>query len=155
MINKDHQKIVELTKVRVFLESYGARDAALNRTDEDIEKLQEIISKMESDFKNNILNFETDFKFHTAIAGATKNLIYIQLIENIHDIIITSLKFYREILFISDLSQRNLLKQHKSIFEAIKNSNPEKAEKMIRKHLEYVIKEYSLKVKKKGFGDTQ
>jgi GntR family transcriptional repressor for pyruvate dehydrogenase complex len=147
LLIKDDSKIIELTKVRVFLESYGARDAAINRTDEDVKKLEKIIEDMEYYFNNNVLNFKTDFDFHTTIATATKNIIYIHIIETVHNLISSSLKFYREVFFTSKESQEQLLQQHKAIFLSIKNKNPDEAEKNMRYHLEYVIDEYN-RVKK-------
>ena len=142
LLIKDEKKIIDLTKVRVFLESYGARDAAINRTDSDLKRLESIISKMESDFENNILNFKTDFNFHMTIATATKNIIYLHIIETVHNLISSSLKFYREILFTSIDTQLILLNQHKEIFQNILKKESEKAEKSMRKHLEFVINEY-------------
>jgi len=75
LIKKDEEKIIELTKVRAFLEAYGAREAAINRTEEDLKELQLIIEKMEKDLQVNIIDFKTDFSFHMAIANATKNTI--------------------------------------------------------------------------------
>ncbi len=147
LLIKDDSKIIDLTKVRAFLESYGAHDAAINRTDEDVKKLENIIKDMEYYFENNVLNFQTDFDFHTTIATATKNIIYIQIIETVHNLISSSLKFYREVFFTSKESQEHLLQQHREIFLSIKNKKPNEAEKNMRKHLEYVIEEYS-KVKK-------
>ena len=142
LLIKDEKKIIDLTKVRVFLESYGARDAAINRNNHDLQRLETIIFEMESDLQENILNFKTDFNFHMAIATATKNIIYIHIIETVHNLISSSLKFYREILFTSFDTQLILLEQHKTIFDNILKKEPEKAEKSMRKHLEFVIKEY-------------
>jgi len=47
LIKKDESKIIELTKIRAFLEAYGAREAAINRNEDDILKLKEIINRME------------------------------------------------------------------------------------------------------------
>ncbi len=142
LIKKDEEKIIELTKVRAFLEAYGAREAAINRTEEDLKELQLIIEKMEKDLQVNIIDFKTDFSFHMAIANATKNTIYIHIIDSVHNLIGASLKFYREILFTSYETQLILLNQHKKIFKNIAERLPGKAEKSMREHLEFVINEY-------------
>jgi len=142
LLERDQKKIIELTKIRAFLEAYGAREASINRTKEDIKKLEDIIKEMEDDLKLNKIDFKTDFLFHMTIANATKNTIYIHLIESIHNLLRFSLKFYREVLFTSFESQLTLLNQHKRIFSSIVDKNPEEAERSMRNHLEYVIEEY-------------
>ncbi len=142
LLEKDQNKIIELTKIRAFLEAYGAREAAINRTENDIKNLKSIIDEMEKDLKLKKIDFKTDFSFHMHIAYASKNTIYIHIIENIHSLLSSSLKFYREVLFTSMVSQRILFNQHKEIFINILNKSPDKAEKSMRKHLEYVIEEY-------------
>ncbi len=142
LMKKDESKIIELTKVRVFLEAYGAREAALNRSNENIKNLKKIIEKMEKDLEKNIIDFKTDFSFHTEIANSTKNTIYMHIIESIHNILSSSLKFYREVLFTSYETQLILLNQHKKIFKNIAEKKPYEAEISMRDHLEFVIIEY-------------
>ncbi len=142
LLTKDERKIVELTKIRAYLEAYGAKDAAINRTEQDIKKLENIINRMEYYFTENIINFKTDFDFHMTVATSTKNLIYIHITDTVHNLISSSLKFYREVIFVSRESQEQLLIQHKEIFKFIKEQEPELAEKAMKNHLQYVIKEY-------------
>ncbi len=149
LIKKDEEKIIELTKVRAFLEAYGAREAAINRTKEDLIKLEKIIKKMEDDLKINVIDFKTDFSFHMQIANATKNTIYMHIIHSVHNLIGTSLKFYREILFTSYETQLILLNQHKKIFKNILVRNPDEAEKSMKEHLDFVITEYYKWINKK------
>ncbi len=143
LLSKDEKKIIELTKVRTYLEAYGAKDAAIFRTEKDILKLEKIIELMENDFAKGIINFRTDFNFHITVATATKNLIYIHIIETVHNLIGSSLKFYREVVFTSHDSQNALLNQHKKIFTCIKEKAPHLAEQAMKEHLEYVLSEYS------------
>jgi GntR family transcriptional repressor for pyruvate dehydrogenase complex len=143
LLTNDDKRIIELTKVRAYLEAYGARDAAINRSEEDIKKLENIIIQMEYYLKEGIINFKTDFDFHMTIATSTKNIIYIQIIDTVHNLISSSLKFYREVIFTSHLSQNQLFNQHREIFTYIKRKSPEKAEKAMKAHLQYVIAEYS------------
>ncbi len=149
LIQKDESKIIELTKIRAFLEAYGAREAAINRTEKELKHLEKIIEKMERDLKKNIIDFKTDFSFHMQIANATKNTIYMHLINNVHSLLESSLKFYREILFTSYETQLILLNQHKKIFQNILEKEPDKAEKSMRDHLDFVIIEYYKWINKK------
>ena len=142
LIKKDESKIIELTKIRAFLEAYGAREAAINRNEDDILKLKEIINRMEEDLKERKTDFKADFSFHTQIAYASKSTIYIHIIENIHNLLQSSLKFYREILFTTYESQLILLNQHKKIFETIVKKSPSEAEEAMKTHVEFALNEY-------------
>ncbi len=69
-----------LNQVRRFLEVPAARLAALNRTDEDLGRLAEIIARLE-DSEDTAERNTLDVSFHLAIAKASGNPLMVMLIE--------------------------------------------------------------------------
>ena len=76
-----------------------------------------------------------DFKFHNIIVKASKNPFLIQTIENISDLYQKALKFSLKQNIGLQLKRESIYHEHKVIFDAIKNRDPEAAAANMKKHL--------------------
>jgi len=109
----DRNSIIDLTHARQILEPTIAREAALNRTDDDIKILENDIAIHRESKGNSTKLAELDMKFHYDIALATNNIVVPLLIEpitsllpeikpyvyaNIEDAKEVALTFHRRIL---------------------------------------------------------
>lgn len=141
-LKDDRQRALELTEVRAFMEAWAARQAASNRTDAELQRIKGYLEEMEHDFEEGAIRFEVDFKFHTEIAAATHNTIYLHLIHNIYELINYSIKIHREQVFVNPDDQRKILDHHRHIFGAIEDGNPEAAEAAMKAHLLFVVREF-------------
>ena len=83
----DDKLIQHWINIRATLEPTLARTAALNRTDEDLIKLKDIVNQLELDEnkKNGELLANLDKNFHSSIAKATKNPIVSIIMRPIYE----------------------------------------------------------------------
>ena len=67
---------LDLVNVRLLLEPGMAEMAALNASDEDIERIQRLCDRVESKIHSGDLYIEDDIAFHTCIAESSNCLLY-------------------------------------------------------------------------------
>lgn len=146
VLRDDRQRVLELTEVRAFMEAWAARQAAKNRTDEELRLIRGFLEEMERDLEKGQIRPEIDFKFHAEIAAATHNTIFVHLIENIHELISYSVKVHREQVFLTRESQETIFKHHLKVFKAIQDQDAEAAEAAMREHLNFVVREFKKKM---------
>jgi DNA-binding FadR family transcriptional regulator len=122
---------------RAALESESAALAAQRRTDRDLIEIEAVLHELDLIIERKELGVEADFRFHSAIAKASKNPLFFDtfnaLVSNIFQAINVSRK-----LSLRVSTERMLIVQneHTQIFQAIKEENPQKAREAMRKHLD-------------------
>lgn len=144
-------KVVELSEIRGFMEAWAAKMAAVNRTDADLAGLRQCLEESEHDLANGRINAELDLKFHTEIAAAAHNAIFLHLMQTIHRLIAFSVRLSREVLFPSNEDQETIFMHHLQIFKAIQLHDNEMAELTMSRHILFVKNEY----RRKFFSDPQ
>jgi GntR family transcriptional regulator, transcriptional repressor for pyruvate dehydrogenase complex len=142
VLEQDKQRVVELTELRALMESWAARQAAINRTNAEVERLRVYLEEMERDLERERINFETDVRFHTEIAVASHNMILLHVMQSIYQLIRFSVQLYREQVFTTPSEQQIIFNHHLRIFKAILDRDPTTAEHAMNDHLVYVIQEY-------------
>jgi GntR family transcriptional repressor for pyruvate dehydrogenase complex len=142
VLREDKQLVLEVTEVRAFMEAWAAKQAATNRTDQELELIRGHLEEMERDLEKGRIRPEVDFQFHIEIAAATHNTIFVHLIQNIHQLISYSLKIHREQIFVAPDAQEMIFNHHLRVFKAIQDRNPEAAEAAMRDHLQFVVREF-------------
>ncbi|WP_205620854.1 FadR/GntR family transcriptional regulator [Intrasporangium chromatireducens] len=123
----------EVAIVRQYLEVPAATLAATNRTDEDLEELQELLAEQKRRTVDDPMVAELDAQFHISIARMSGNRILAALVYALH----------RESEPVSylDLSPevgRDTFAQHRHIVAAIAEQDPGAAEAAITEHLTYL-----------------
>jgi GntR family transcriptional regulator, transcriptional repressor for pyruvate dehydrogenase complex len=141
-IGEDKQRVLELTEVRSYMEPLAARQAASNRTEEELERIRYYLEEMEHDFEKGQIRYEIDFQFHTEIAAAAHNMVFLHLMSSIYQLISYSIKIHREQMFVSKEEQAEILNHHLRVFKAIQNKDPEAAEAAMKDHLRFVVEEF-------------
>jgi GntR family transcriptional repressor for pyruvate dehydrogenase complex len=142
LLAEDKQKVIELTEVRGGMESWAARQAARNRTEDELARIQVCLEEMERDLKRGRIRAEVDVKFHTEIVAASHNTIFLHMMQSIYNLIIYSIRLYRERVFLTRQDQETLYHHHQEVFKAIQDRDPDAAEAAMGEHLRFVIKEY-------------
>jgi GntR family transcriptional regulator, transcriptional repressor for pyruvate dehydrogenase complex len=142
VLKEDRQLVLEVTEVRAFMEAWAAKQAATNRTEEELELIHGYLDEMERDLRKRRIRPELDFQFHIEIAAATHNTIFVHIIQNIHQLIDYSLRVHREQLFIAPEAQETIFNHHLRVFEAIRNQDAGTAEAAMREHLQFVVREF-------------
>jgi GntR family transcriptional regulator, transcriptional repressor for pyruvate dehydrogenase complex len=139
---EDTQRVLELTEIRLFMEAWAVRKAAKNRTSADLDQMHRCLEQMEDDFAKGINRFELDLMFHNAIASATHNVIYLHFINSVYGLINYSIKIHRERVLYGRQDQMRILKDHRKIYDAIGDRDPDAAEAAIKDHLGFVVREF-------------
>jgi len=142
LLQDDVHKVVELTEVRALLEAWAARQAALNRTDEQLQRMRSLLAEMREDLARGRIRSDIDLAFHTEIAAAAHNTIFLHLMQTIHRLISYSIKLSRELFFLTEEYQEVFLDHHTRVFQAIERGMPDLAETAMREHLSFVVAEY-------------
>ncbi len=131
IIRLDEPDFKSLVETRILLELKTVKLAALRRTEEDLQKMEEALLA----YKQKVLNGEDavqeDLLFHLAIAKASGNSTMNTFMLIITPEIIT--KFEKYHVCDSDLSQKGIV-DHQAIFDAIKNEDPQLAKQKMKDH---------------------
>ncbi len=133
--------ILESHEVRMALEGEAAALAAMRRTKEHLDTITEAQKRMEDDFENQRLSIQPDFDFHVAIAIATGNEIFVQLLENLHiglkKTMAVAQNLSRESVAKKINPDRNnqVLDEHRRILDAIELQDQEAARLAMRNHI--------------------
>ena len=94
---------------------------------------------METAVENNELGEQADYDFHMSIAEATENPLLINLLEDVSDTMIRTMRETRRLwLYETQKSIEKIYEEHKLIYKAIKNKDEDEATKNMLSHLKEV-----------------
>ncbi len=128
----DKKKLaLDLCELRLVLEPWIVRQAALKATEKEIAEMEALQAKVEECIEKDINHSEPDIELHVCWAKCTGNSV----IPKIVPILMDSIP-----LFI-DLTKSSLIgptkETHRAIIKAIKERNPDAAEAAMRRHLQF------------------
>lgn len=126
--------IKEVYAFRAAIESYTTRYFTEYATDEDIENLNNSLMQVEKLIEQEASNasiIEENIKFHRIILNKSGNEILIRHYQIINALI----NYYRNKNISGEKRPNEILKQHKEIFDYIKNRDSNNAEKRMIDHL--------------------
>jgi len=132
ILSLEKSSILELLEAREIFEVKIAKIAAQRATLEDIEIIEEALNKMnqKEELKDD-KKTESDTEFHLAIARASHNFVFVNIIKLHLDL----LKETREKTWEMTGRREEQQEEHQSIFQAIKEHNGKKATEAMLKHL--------------------
>lgn len=137
LMNKEDIK--NLLEVRKIIETGAAASAALNRTQENIQKIEKSLEEMKKASGNEELGETSDLKFHLAISEATQNPMLTNLMLHVSDLMQETMKETRRIwLYSKQTTFEKLYKEHLVIYKAIVNGDKDAARNAMLAHLENV-----------------
>jgi len=116
IIEEDRNKMFQLYEVRNDIELASAFAAAEHRTNKDLEKMHQVLEKMETDAKKTKLGLYDDLEFHLVIAQSGRNIFRSHILKNIFDISDAHLHYVMDIMVDEKASLLKLLEQHQGIF---------------------------------------
>ncbi len=130
----------ELTEARSAIESEAAALAATAITDEELDRLDEIVDRMAADTDPaSPLEADADRDFHLTIARATKNKAMSETIERLWRIRTEKPEVRQAYDSICEMNPRDRLKEHRDISIALRKRDPERARKAMRTHFKCII----------------
>ncbi|MER2105766.1 MAG: FadR/GntR family transcriptional regulator [Solibacillus sp.] len=137
----NRQSIHHLLELRKIIEVGTAASAAKNRTQQDLKRLEDFLLIMQDVQGDAEIGDEADFNFHLAIATASQNPLLTNLLSQVSDLMIETMRETRRIWLFSEQSAREqLYEEHMQIFFAIKQQNVSLAEIAMSSHLSNVEK---------------
>jgi GntR family transcriptional regulator, transcriptional repressor for pyruvate dehydrogenase complex len=140
MIRVKFDNLYDLAEIRVILESWAARRAAMNATPEQVAEIGRTVMAMAQPSRGK-LRATDDVDFHIAIGKAAGSPIYMHILSVIRDTLTQMLEFHRHELF--DRSEdKTVLAQHRAIHRAIDRRDPEAAAAAMTAHLNWVLEHY-------------
>jgi len=132
--------IDHLFDVRLLIEPYIAREAAIHATDKDLKTLESVLEDSAAHMADPVVLKKNNLNFHLLLARASGNPLFAVLLESVFEALIeSSLDF-----FDSDL-ERHFHKAHEVILEFIRQKKPQEAERLMKEDI------LDVKMKLKGF----
>ncbi|MFP7170348.1 FadR/GntR family transcriptional regulator [Terribacillus sp. FSL K6-0262] len=134
----------DIVEARMNIEPLIVRFAAMRATKEDLAELNETIQQMEQETNEGVYVPETDEKLHNGIAKASHNDLFIQFMATISN----AMKQQQMWTFIRDRTVtrpdfRSVnFHEHKNLIEAIEDHDEEKAESLMKLHMDNLYERY-------------
>jgi GntR family transcriptional repressor for pyruvate dehydrogenase complex len=147
----------------IFEDVYEAREIieikagelACQRADEfDFMKMEKTLEMMQESIKNGDSGIKSDILFHQCIAIATKNQVLAGIVRSLG----TTLEEMRVKTLAYPGRLKQCLKEHKEIYEALRERNSERCTKLLKEHFDAVAKirsELNVEGKLNSFGEEK
>lgn len=140
------EEVLRVIELRIGIESEAVALAALRRTDEDLERMESRLTAMDESLKNGGYGAEEDFAFHRAILVATQNSYYARLFDTFGAALMP--RQWTRLTKMSDTGRKRhdarVRKEHRAIFNAIRDRNEKIARKALRAHLQLSASRFEL-----------
>ena len=127
-----------LYEIRKDIEIAAVCLAAQRRTDDDLAAIFDPIDRMESNLEYGEFSIADDINFHMAIARATHNFLRVHITKHLFDISNECLERVRTRLGREAEDLSVVVKQHRCVFEAIRDKDVQRAGVEMGEHLAWV-----------------
>jgi GntR family transcriptional repressor for pyruvate dehydrogenase complex len=134
MLATGSTSLAELTEVRVLLEVPIAGLAAKRATSDTLAQLRRAVGEAERHPEDEIVQRESDVRFHRTIAQAARNQIACALVAWSHELLQPQLKDLIGPAIVEAVARD----QHREIVKAIASGKPALAEAAMHDHLRYL-----------------
>ena len=129
----------ELLEVRMGLEGQAALLAAQRASAEDLQVMEKALVAMQAENAAGRLGIDDDVSFHMALAFASKNPVQVYIMKNFYDLLHHGIKENLRALWEEPASLPIIIRQHREIYEAIKDHDPEGAYQSMKRHISFVL----------------
>ena len=129
------ETVLELMEARKSLETSISRMAAAKRTEEDLKKLEDNLKNMELNVTNVNESKKFDMLFHQTLAQSTHNSIMVHLMKTISDHMDKAMEEIRRITLGNPRLSERILKEHRSIYQAVVDQDSDLAQQKMLEHL--------------------
>lgn len=130
----------ELLELRRVLEIDCVKLAAERASETEIKELESYIEDLLSSSGYEEESIKADKMFHYTVARASGNKVLLFFMRSISEAMDFHIKNTRTKLVSKEETMSDFAEQHKQIFEALKEHNPERAAAEMKNHLDYVEK---------------
>ena len=137
LIKHEGERALDVIEVRKGMEAWTAFYAAQRALPEDIVRLQGIVDSMARNLEGLKPSEDLDANFHTVIARATHNIVWLHMMQSIFDAMKEFQQNVWRAVYLTDEDHRKLYNHHREIFEAIRDKDPELAREKMLAHLTF------------------
>ena len=129
--------VQDIYVIRSMLEGLCARWATQSITDEQLDSMEETLclSEYHTSKKNYEKLYELDSLFHEQLYEAGGSRILNHILSDFHDYV----KMVRKATISTSSRSVTSMEEHRAIFEAIKEKDPDKAEALAKEHVKHTI----------------
>jgi GntR family transcriptional regulator, transcriptional repressor for pyruvate dehydrogenase complex len=129
----------EIYEIRKIFETTAAHLAAERATPMDLAKIEDNLERMKAAMAEDDSEKGEDFDaaFHYSIAESTQNSLLLRFLNTISDSFHKTVSAARRQLYMTPGHAQILIEQHAKIYEAIRDRNPDLAEKAMLEHLNF------------------
>jgi GntR family transcriptional repressor for pyruvate dehydrogenase complex len=142
LVRLNQENLHDLAELRMVMEVWAARRAAVKASQEDITEMAAILAAMEAGNSRGRRKGEDDIRFHLAIARASGSAIYMHIVGVIRDILRQNVEHHRYDMFDTPAEDELLLDHHRAIYHGIRARDPEAAAAAMQEHLTWVVRRY-------------
>ncbi|GAA0181474.1 GntR family transcriptional regulator [Clostridium sediminicola] len=134
------EEYIDLYSSRELLEKESARIAAKNISLNELENLKQLLEEEKESYnERNLERFiEVNNEIHMTIAKSCRNQYFIKFIEELVTKSTIYLILYDE-FHTRPLEELNSVIEHKEIYEALKNRNPDKSAEVMSLHIKSIF----------------
>jgi GntR family transcriptional regulator, transcriptional repressor for pyruvate dehydrogenase complex len=144
ILHEERTYLIELLELRQSIESQAAYLAAGRRNEQDLLKIKLALDRLETSIIRNEVAAQEDYDFHLAVIEASHNSMMVHTLRLISDALIKGFHQARSEAMLIPGKTQIVLEEHKEIYRAIKEADPEKARRALVFHLENVKKQIIL-----------
>ncbi len=125
--------LLDILNIRLNVEGLASYYATLNMTPEGLRELQHIIDLQEFYFMKNDMEHlrKTDDQFHAMICRLSKRNVISDTLTPLH----RKIENYRKASIENKSRKEEVLREHRNIFEAMKNGDADLAAKLTTEHI--------------------
>lgn len=127
--------IDDIVETRVMLERRNAELAAANATGDDLARLGDLLASMESPYMDLEEFNPLDTAYHVAIAELGRNELIIVLLTAVRQALALLIRHASEQMDDWQGFRRDLIRQHRRVFEAIASRDASRAADLIEEHI--------------------
>ena len=131
----DRHDLAHVFELRLDLESAAAGLASVRRTDADLAALAAVLSRLENNLYDLDAGIELDIAFHTAVAAATHNPHYLNLLNYLNRQLRQAVHAARHHALTHAPLPETVQREHVAIYEAIRARDPQAAHAAVLAHL--------------------
>lgn len=138
---KSENSLAAVVEARLALETELASLAAERATPADFERMEQILEEMRSALTSGAGNYAAlDVEFHMTIARAARSEVLFRLLEAIRSAVQEFISKSQDLPGIRETAHQ----YHSKLISTLKERDPEKARRMMRKHLQTCEKAFHL-----------
>ena len=129
--------ILEGLELRRVIEPECAYLAALRRTDADLRDMDRMLTGYEEADASGAIAHHHDYSFHRAIAAATGNQRFVQVLKSLEYDVSHAVNLMRHLVHIQPWKRtRAAIEEHRHIYRLIRDQDAEGARNVMRAHIE-------------------